>query len=548
MSMSDSASSSMAPRSRWTLSMHGHSMHGNREIPELPTEKGFAGRSEKAIGRTSDMYGSGKSDRPIVPKKPANKGGVAASPAEQVEGRGLTKGNTPQTAALRTQGRAGASNGLGRVREAARKDKETRFTSLLHHVTIDLLKESYYSLKRGAAPGVDGVTWKEYENELEEKLCDLKDRVHRGAYRAQPSRRAYIPKPDGSKRRLGIASLEDKIVQQALGTVLNQIYEEDFLDFSYGFRPGRGQHDALDALWVGISSRKVNWVLDADIRGFFDALDHGWLMKFVEHRIADQRVLRLIRKWLKVGVFEDGRRSRTQVGTPQGAVISPLLGNVYLHYVLDLWVEQWRTMYARGDVIIVRYADDFVMGFQYRWEAERFQMELRQRLQKFGLSLHAEKTRLIEFGRFAAENRRQRGQGKPESFDFLGFTHSCGTRRNDGSFIIRRKTMSERARNKLRFVKETLMRIRHRPPAEVGAWLRRVLQGYFNYYAVPGNTVSLDVFRTQVQRSWLRALRRRSQRHRMAWSRFSRYCEKWLPHARVLHPYPSVRFYAKYPR
>jgi RNA-directed DNA polymerase len=523
-------------------------MHGNREIPESSTVEGTADRSEKAIGRTADTHDPGKSDRPIVPQKESNNGGAAASPAETVEGRGLTKGNTPQATAPRTQGRAGASSGLGRVRAAARKDKEARFTALLHHVTFDLLKESFYSLKREAAPGVDGMTWKAYENGLEERLRDLKDRVHRGSYRAQPSRRTYIPKSEGRMRPLGIASLEDKIVQQALVTVLNQVYEEDFLGFSYGFRPGRSQHDALDALWVGIMHRKVNWVLDADIRGFFDALDHGWLIRFVEHRIADQRVLRLIRKWLRAGVSEDGKRSRTETGTPQGAVVSPLLANVYLHYVLDLWVNQWRQRNAKGDVIVVRYADDFAMGFQYRAEAERFLRDLQERLQEFGLSLHPEKTRLIEFGRFAAKDRKERGQGKPESFDFLGFTHSCSTRKKDGKFIIRRKTIAKRLRATLKSVKETLMRTRHRPVGQVGAWLGRVLQGYFNYYAVPGNRPVLDAFRTQVQRSWLRALRRRSQKDRMTWARFRGLSDAWLPRARILHPYPSVRFYAKHPR
>ncbi len=523
-------------------------MHGNREIPESSEVEGTADRSEKASGRSSGMYGSGKSDRLIVPKKPSNNAEAAASPAEMVEGRGLTKGNTPQTTAPRTQGRIGASSGLERVRAVARKDKEARFTALLHHVTLDLLRESFYSLKRAAAPGVDGMTWQEYEKGLEDRLRDLKERVHGGSYRAQPSRRIYIPKADGRKRPLGIASLEDKIVQHALVTILNQVYEEDFLGFSYGFRPGRGAHDALDALWVGIACRNVNWVLDADIRGFFDTLDHEWLMKFIEHRIADPRVLRLIRKWLRAGVSEDGKRSKTETGTPQGAVISPALANVYLHYVLDLWAHQWRQRYATGDVIIVRYADDFVLGFQHRWEAERFLKNLRQRLQAFGLSLHPEKTRLIEFGRYAARNRKKHGKGKPESFDFLGFTHSCSTRRKDGTYTIRRTTIAKRQRATLKTVKATLMQSRHRPIVVTGAWLRRVLQGYYNYYAVPGNRTSLDVFRTQVLRCWRRALRRRSQKDRMTWARFYRYAERWAPHARILHPYPSERFYAKHPR
>jgi group II intron reverse transcriptase/maturase len=439
------------------------------------------------------------------------------------------------------------TNGLLRVREAARREKRARFTALLHHVTIDLLRESFFALKRQAAPGVDGVTWEQYEVDLEERLRDLKDRVHRGAYRAQPSKRTYIPKTDGRMRPIGIAALEDKIVQQAVVSVLTPIYEEDFLGFSYGFRPGRSQHDALDALWVGITDKKVNWVLDADIQGFFDTLDHGWLSKFLEHRIADRRILRLIRKWLRAGVSEEGGWSKTTVGVPQGAVISPMLGNVYLHYVLDHWAYQWRNRHARGDMIVVRYCDDFVMGFQYRSEAERLLQELRERLKVFGLVLHPDKTRLIEFGRFAASNRKKRGQGRPETFDFLGFTHACGTKKN-GGFYLKRKTIAKRLRAKLRHVKETLMRHRHKPVQQQGAWLRRVVQGYFNYHAVPGNRDGLNVLRTQITRHWLRALRRRSQKHRMNWERFSQIVDHWIPHARNLHPYPGERFYAIHPR
>ena len=519
-------------------------MHGNREIPASSAGLGAADRSVKERTQTTDMHDTGKSDRPIVPRKPANKAVAAASAAEPAEGRGLTKGNALQTTAPRTQCRSRASSGLQRVREAAQTDKDTRFTALLHHVTVDRLRASYYALKRSAAPGVDGMTWKDYETDLEERLSDLHDRVYRGAYRALPSRRTYIPKADGRMRPLGIASLEDKIVQQAVVTVLNHIYEEDFLGFSYGFRPGRSQHDALDALWVGITKRKVNWVLDADIRGFFDSLDHEWLMKFVEHRIADPRVLRLVRKWLRVGTWEDGRRTEAKVGTPQGAVISPLLGNVYLHYVLDLWVQQWRTRHACGDVVIVRYADDFAMGFQHRHEAEQFLADLKQRLHKFGLALHPDKTRLIEFGRFAASNRQKRGQGKPESFDFLGFTHSCATTRKDGWFTIRRQTMTKRLRSKLQQIRDMLKRHMHKPVAIVAAWLQRVMQGYFNYHAVPGNGPVLDVFRTQVIRTWLRTLRRRSHKHKMTWARFRVLVGQWIPHAKILHPYPNVRFCA----
>ena len=401
--------------------------------------------------------------------------------------------------------------GLLGVREAAKRDRKMRFTALLHHVTPELLQASYFELKRSAAPGVDGVTWQEYGRNLEERLDDLHGRIHRGAYWAQPSKRAWIPKADGRQRPLGIAALEDKIVQQAVKTVLEQIYEEDFLGFSYGFRPGRSCHNALDALWVGIMQRKVSWVLDADIRGFFDAIDHEWLLKFLEHRIADRRILRLMRKWLRAGVSEDGKWSRTTVGTPQGAVISPILANVFLHYVFDLWVNQWRKRHARGEVIVVRYADDFVMGFQYRDDAERCLRELRDRLAKFGLELHPEKTRLIEFGRYAAERRSERGEGKPETFNFLGFTHCCGKTRK-GAFTIKRRSIAKRMRAKLQEVKQQLIRQMHRTMIEVGAWLRSVVRGWFNYHAVPGNRQCLDQFRTQVARLWLHVVRRRSQK------------------------------------
>ena len=522
-------------------------MHENREIPSTPAGEGAAGRPEKAGGRASGTHVGGKSDSPIVPRKSPNKADAAASAAEETEGRGLTKGNTRQPATHRTQSRGRVSNGLLRVREVARRDKRVRFTALLHHVTVDQLRSSFRSLKRQAAPGVDGMTWRQYEVDLESRLRDLHERVHHGTYRARPSKRTYIPKPDGRQRPLGIAALEDKLVQQAVASVLNQVYEEDFLGFSYGFRPGRSQHDALDALWVGLVGKKVNWVLDADIRGFFDTLDHGWLLQLIGHRIADRRVLRLIRKWLRAGVSEDGQWSKTEVGVPQGAVISPLLGNVYLHYVFDLWVQQWRTRQACGDVIVVRYADDFVVGFQHRAEAERFWKDLEDRLGKFGLTLHPDKTRLIEFGRFAADRRRQRGQGKPETFDFLGFTHACGRKRS-GGFTITRKTIGTRLRAKLRELKVILMRCRHASVLAQAAWLRRVVRGYFNYHAVPGNRYALDTFRTQVIRHWLRALRRRSQKHRLNWVRFARLATRWIPRARVVHPYPSERFYAIHPR
>ena len=393
-----------------------------------------------------------------------------------------------------------------------------------------------------------GATWEQYEAGLEDRIVDLHRRVHSGAYRAQPSRRTFIPKADGKMRPLGIAALEDKVVQQAVVTVLNQIYEVDFLGFSYGFRPKRGAHDALDALWMGLMGKKVNWVLDADIRGFFDAIDHDWLLKFLEHRIADQRVLRLIRKWLTAGVSEDGEWSKTEVGTPQGAVASPLLANVFLHYAFDLWVNQWRKRSAAGEVIVVRYADDFVVGFQHRRDAEAFHQALKDRFGKFGLSLHPEKTRLIEFGRFAADSRRKRGEGKPETFTFLGFTHICGKKHWSKEFIVKRATASKRLRAKIMDVKESLTRRLHEPIPAVGAWLGRVVRGYFTYHGVPGNMARLESFRTAVVRHWLKTLRRRSQRHRMPWTRFSQLVDRWIPRPRIAHPHPNDRFYAKHPK
>jgi RNA-directed DNA polymerase len=422
-----------------------------------------------------------------------------------------------------------------------------KFTALLHHLTVELLTESFYALKRKAAPGVDGVTWQEYETGLAGRLIDLHSRVHRGAYRAQPSRRVFIEKSDGRQRPLGVAALEDKVVQQAVVTILNQIYEEDFRGFSYGFRPGRSQHQALDALNVAIKRRKVRWVLDCDIRGFFDSLSHEWLQLFLQHRIADFRILRLIQKWLKAGVIEDGEWTDTKMGTPQGAVASPLLANIYLHYVFDLWVDAWRKKYAQGDVIVARYADDSVLGFQHRSDANRFLKDYQERLQKFGLELHPDKTRLIEFGRFAEQNRAQRGEGKPETFDFLGFTHISGKDRR-GEFVVKRITAGTRMEKKLSELKQQLHARMHAPIAQTGKWLRSIVQGYFNYHAVPGNTRSLCVFRSRVTWLWRQALRRRGQKHYLNWGRMWRLQARWLPKVRVLHPYPSDRFDATHPR
>lgn len=521
-------------------------LHGNREIPGATERIPRWVRSEKGKNRTSDMDATGKSDTGIVSMKRTNKGAQPGSngqpPAESVERRPVAKGNAGQAPVSGTQGSQGTLSGLDRIREAARKDAGQRFTNLLHHVNEDLLRRAYRSLKHNAAAGVDEVTWKDYGEGLEERLRDLHDRVHSGRYRAKPSKREWLPKPDGRQRPIGIAALEDKIVQKALVWVLEQIYEEDFLGFSYGFRPGKGQHHALDALYVAITQRKVNWVLDADIRGFFDNLDHTWLMKFVEHRVADPRVLRLIGKFLRAGVSEDGQWSKTEVGTPQGAVISPLLANIYLHYVLDLWVHWWRSRQGQGEVYIVRYCDDFVLGFQNWSDAERFQAALHQRLAKFALELNEDKTRLIEFGRFAAANRKKRGAGRPETFDFLGFTHYCAKRHSDGGYTVRRKTIAKRMRAKLKEVKRALRRIAHQPIGMQGRWLKAVVRGYFNYYAVPSNADALKAFRGQVLRLWIRALRRRSQKGRkLTWARFKWWAEIWIPRVRIVHPYPNQR-------
>ena len=488
------------------------------------------------------MHERGRSDSPVVPAKPSNNAGVPA--AEMVEGRGLAKGNTASKTRPGHSAGQGASNALARVRRAAQQDKEARFTALLHHVDIDRLRTAYRAMNPKAAAGVDEVTWKDYGRDLEANLRDLHGRVHRGSYRAKPSRRAYIPKADGRLRPLGIAALEDKILQRAVVEVVNAVYETDFLGFSYGFRPGRGPHDALDAFAVGLIRKKVNWVLDADIRDFFSNLDRGWLEQFLKHRIADERVLRLIGKWLGAGIIEDGEWSRTQQGAPQGAAVSPLLANVYLHYVFDLWAHQWRRRHAHGGVAIVRFADDVVVGFEHERDARRFLADLRARLAKFGLELAADKTRLIEFGRYAAERRARRGVGRPETFAFLGFTHICGTSRS-GRFMLRRITVAKRMRAKLKQLNQELKRRRHLPIPEQGRWLASVVRGHLAYYAVPTNSKAVRQFRTQVIRLWYRALRRRGQRSRLDWKRMNRLVSRWLPPARLQHPWPDARFNAR---
>jgi group II intron reverse transcriptase/maturase len=463
-----------------------------------------------------------------------------------VERRAGAEGNAEGPHGVRAQDRAASLTRIDRVRKAARERKGEKFTTLLHHIDAVLLEQAYRWLKRDAAPGVDGMTWDAYGEGLEGRLCDLESRIHRGSYRAQPSLRAYIPKPDGRQRPLGIAALEDKIVQRAMVEVLNAIYETDFLGYSYGFRPGRGQHDALDALAVGIESQAVNWILDADIKGFFDSISHEWMMRFVEHRIGDRRVLRLIRKWLKAGVVEDGVRQPATKGTPQGAVISPLLANIYLHYVYDLWTEQWRRRHAQGAMIVVRYADDTVVGFEHRADAERYLAELRIRMAEFVLELHPDKTRLIEFGRQAASDRGARGEGKPETFDFLGFTHIC-TRTRRGGFMLTRHTRRDRKMAKLLEITEDLRRRWHQDVPEQGQWLAGVMRGYFAYHAVPTNNRALQAFRHHVIDLWRRALRRRSQRDRTTWADMDRLAARFLPRPRITHPWPAQRFRVKHP-
>jgi RNA-directed DNA polymerase len=472
--------------------------------------------------------------------KPTELGGNRTTPAEAVEGRRQAKGNAGSQNTPRTQSREGVHSARDRIRQTARTDKGRRFTALLHHVySIETLREAYFGLKREAAPGVDGETWPAYGEQLESNLADLSERLRRGAYRAKPVRRVYIPKPDGRQRPLGVTTLEDKVVQRALVLVLNCIYESDFLGFSYGFRPGRSPHDALDALYVGIKRRRVNWVLDADIRGYFDAISHEWLAKLIELRIADRRVVRLIQKWLNAGVLEDGEWVRSETGTPQGGGISPLLANIYLHYVFDLWVRDWRRQ-AKGDVIVVRYADDIIVGFQHEWEARQFWAELRDRLAAYGLELHPEKTRLIEFGRHAAEDRRRNGRGKPETFSFLGFTHVCGKTRK-GRFALVRLTMRKRLQAKLREVKEAFRWRWHDPIPDVGKWLASIIRGHMQYYAVPLNFDATKAFHNGVVCLWRRGLCRRSHKGHVTWTRMLRIARRFLPHPRIVHPWPEQR-------
>jgi len=522
--------------------------------PRVPPRAASALGAHRKVQELEPMMNEhGKSDRPIVPGKSPNKAGVpgdrssslgwkAGQPAaEEMEGRGLAKGNLGQQNAFRTQGRVDAPSELAQIPQTAKSNKDVKFTALMHYIyRIDTLRFAYFQLKRQAAAGVDGETWRHYGEALEANLQNLSHRLKRGAYRAKPVRRVYIPKADGRQRPLGVTALEDKLVQRAAVEVLNHIYETDFLGFSYGFRPGRSQHQALDALWCGLDGRRVNWVLDLDVRSFFDRLSHAWLVQFLQHRIADRRVVRLIQKWLNAGVLEEGKRTQVEAGSPQGGSASPLLANLYLHYVFDLWVQAWRKKRAHGDVIVVRYADDIVVGFEFKDEAERFWAELKQRMQKFQLELHPEKTRLIEFGRHAAKNRNRAGLGKPETFNFLGFTHICGKTKK-GRFIVLRQTVRKRMQAKLQEVKTELRRRMHDPVPEVGEWLKSVVGGHIRYFGVPGNRYALAHFRLTVSRLWHHVLRRRSQKGRVQWERMQRLIQRWLPPAHIYHPYPSRR-------
>lgn len=488
------------------------------------------------------MNVSGKSDKLIVPKKQSNKGDAEAPPAEIVEERSLTKGKSLQQNTCRTLRRESVQSALEAIRKAAKANKKKQFTALLHHVyDIEALNDAFQNLKRNAAPGVDGETWQHYEENLEQNLQMLSQNIKQGAYRAKPVRRTYVPKLDGRRRALGVPALEDKIVQKALSEVLNAIYETDFLGFSYGFRPGRHQHNALDALYVGFMKRKVNWVLDADIQDFFGTINREWLIKFIEHRIADKRVVRLIQKWMNAGVIENGQKSNSETGTVQGGIISPVLANIYLHYAFDLWTQQWRTKTASSDMIVVRYCDDFIVGFHYRRDAEQFLRELKARLGRFKLELHPEKTRLIEFGRFVANNRKRRGLKKPETFTFLGFRHICGIRK-DGVFTILRHTDKKKMNAKLKEVKAELKRRMHSPVKDTGRWLKSVVTGHSNYFGVPTNRKQLDSFRYQVIRHWYQVLRHRSQNGKITWIRMLHLIETWIPSTQIKHPYPLERF------
>lgn len=549
---SDKARTKETRRGRRPSACTDTSWTGTGRSLSSPAVDGPQERGAKVNDPTAPMHGPGKSDEAVVAEKLPNKPtepeidiDLWGSGAEAVEPRASTKRNAEQPHISRTQSRAHEMPPeLLRVRQKARKEKKMQFTALLHHVSVERLREAFHGLRKRAAPGVDGVAWSEYAEHLEANLQKLWGQVQRGTYRARPSRRVYIPKADGRDRPLGVAALEDKIVQGALSEVLNAIYEADFLGFSYGFRPGRSPHNALDALAVGLTRSKMNWVLDADIRGFFDAISHEWMRKFLRHRIGDRRVLRLIDKWLQAGVLEQGEWKPTEQGTPQGATLSPLLANVYLHYVFDLWIAQWRRKQATGEMIVVRYADDFLIGFQNKEDAVSLLAHLRERLAQFELELHPEKTRLIEFGRYAAQRRARRGLRRPETFDFLGFTHKCGQSRESG-FLLMRHSSSKRLRRKLGDVREKLRKRLHQPVSLQGQWLGQVFRGYLNYHAVPTNYRAVNTFRGQLIKGWFRSLRRRSHKRRLDWAKMKRLASRWIPPSRIIHPWPHVRFDAR---
>lgn len=493
-------------------------------------------------GRTLEMHGHGQSDAGIVPTRPPNEAWYAGAEAE--EGRLAPEGKVAEDRMSQTQGwKDDMTTMLDRLRAVVNRDSTERFTALYHHVTnVAYLREAYDRLRPAAAAGVDGVTWAAYGEQLEDNLQRLAARLSGGTYVAPAVRRVYIPKADGRQRPLGIPTLEDKLVQWVVAQVCSTIWEEAFVGFSYGFRPGRGAHDALDALVVGIEQRKVNWVLDADLEAFFDTVSHGWMLRFLRHRIGDERVIRLIWHWLTAGVLEDGRVEQREAGTPQGGVISPILANIYLHYAFDQWVAVWRKRHARGDVIVVRYADDFVVGFERRGEAEAFRAALTERLGRFTLRLHAEKTRLLEFGRFAQVDRAAQGAGKPETFTFLGFTFRCGKHRK-GGFHVLRETIRKRMQATLQRVKAAMLQRREQPLREQGRWVQRVVLGHYRYFGVPKNGRALWAFREGVRRHWQTVLRRRSQRGRVSRDRMDRLSAYWLPLPQIVHPYPAQRLH-----
>jgi RNA-directed DNA polymerase len=497
-----------------------------------------AGQGREGNSRNPGQHAFEGSDTLVVPQKSLNS---RVTPEEGMEGRGVANGKLGQRNASRTQDRQDALTHLARVGERAAKKRGERFGNLLSHIKLPLLREAYEKLRpnKKAAAGIDGQTWSEYGENLEARLLDLQERVHRGSYHPPPVRRVHIPKGEGRTRPIGVPTTEDKVLQQAVRMLLEPIYERsEFLGFSYGFRPGRSQHDALEALRVAIVGRRTNWVLDADIQQFFDTIDHGWMQKFLEHRIADTRLVRLLMKWLHAGVMEDGRLYEAKAGTPQGGIISPLLANIYLTYALDQWAHQWRGRHAHGEVYVVRYADDLVMGFEREEDARAMRTAMAERLAKFGLTLHPEKTRILRFGRFAQEHGADDGLRKPETFDFLGFTHICARRRGRGKFLLLRQTSRKKRRAKLQAIREEIRRAKHKPPAEQYRWLRLVLLGHYNYYGVPGNTRTMGSFRHQIREYWHRTLQRRSQRARWSHAERTRFDRRFpLPQPRITHPY-----------